>query len=124
MTCTTNTLLFILLYVSIFMELYCFFRGGGWCSCFDVNNGVVLDCKSVTTCRSYVFIFVSFMCRKFYITLSVVLTVNLSKYAELSIFCISEWSRGFKVVISLSFLFSCGEVKQTVTQELCKALQH
>jgi len=49
MTCTTNALLFILLFLNIFLEfcsLYCTLGGG---SCIDVDIGVVVDCKSVTT---------------------------------------------------------------------------
>jgi len=57
------------------------------------------------------------------VTLTVVLTVP-STYVELPIFCISEWPRGFNFVISLSFLVSFGEVKETVTKKWCKTLQH
>jgi len=38
------------------------------------------------------------------------------------IFCISEWPRGFNFIVSLPFLVSFGEVKETATQKWCKAL--
>jgi len=45
-------------------------------------------------------------------------------YKSVYIFCISEWPRGFNFVIFFSFLLSFREVKYTVTQKWCKALQH
>jgi len=71
-----------------------------------------------------VVIFTSFICLEFHVNLTVVLTVNPSTYVELPIFCILEWPRGFNFVISLSFLVSFREVKETVTKKCCKALQH
>jgi len=40
------------------------------------------------------------------------------------IFCISEMRRGLNFILSLSFLVSFGEVKETVTQKWCKVLRH
>ena len=40
------------------------------------------------------------------------------------VFCISEWPRGFNVIISLSILVSFGEVEESVTKKWCKTLQH
>jgi hypothetical protein len=56
--------------------------------------------------------------------LAVVFTVNPSTYVKRPKICISEWPRGFNYVISLSFIFSYGEIKETVAQKWCKALQH